>query len=133
MLFYLKMLHYSLVKRIFINRSKYLKIKANRLTFLCSFLLSLFVLVLLTSRQTLWNTIMSRVTLAPIAGLIVAIISIPFLLFSNRHLTSKKFGILRRVVKQTRNVKHIFSVLYVCSFLMLFILMIAIGISARPH
>jgi hypothetical protein len=132
MMYYLWMLHYSLVKRIYRKRIKGIKKGADSLAFLCLFLLILFILVLLTNKALLGKIIGSHVTLAPIGGAIAVIILIP-LLFLCRGLTSKKIGVLRRVIIQTRNVKHIYSVLYVSFLAALYILTIVVPILTIPH
>ena len=132
MLYYIWMLHYSLIKRIYRERRKKLKKVAGNIAFSCFFLLLLFILVLLSNKALLGNIIWSGVTLAPIGGAIVAILLIP-LLFFYRGLTSKKIGILRKVVSLTRNVKHIYSLLYISFFVVLYLSTIIIMIATVPH
>lgn len=121
MMYYFWMLHYSLVKRIYRKRIKGLKKGASNLAFLCVSLLLLSLLLLLTNKALVGKIIDSNVTLAPLGGAIAAIIIIPFL-FLWRGFTSKKIGILRRVIYRTRDIKHIHAVLYVSFFVGLYIL-----------
>lgn len=132
MVYYLWSLHYSLVKRIYRKRFKDLKLTAWSLAFGCLLWLILFVLVLVTNKVLLWKTINSNLAIAPIGALIIALIMI-LLLLIYRGITSKKISILRKVIKQTKNVKHIFSAFYVSFFILLFILTIFIGISTITY
>jgi len=132
MMYYLWMLHYSLVKRIYRKRIKGLKKGADGLAFLCLFLLFLFILVLFANKALLGKIIGSHITLAPIGGVIIAVITI-LLFFLSPRLTGKMIGALRKVIAQTRNVKYIYSVFYVSFFILLFILTIIIGVLTIPH
>jgi len=131
-MYYLWLLHYSLAKRIYRKRIKGLKKGAWSLSFLCIVLLLLFVTTLLTNKALMGGILGSRLTLAPIGGLIAVIILIP-MLFLSRGLSKKKIGTLRKVIVQTRNVKRIHSILYVSFFMILYLSTIAIWISTIPY
>lgn len=131
-MFYIWMIHYSLVKRIYKKRFKGFKRTVDGLSFFCSFILGLFILFLLIDKELFWKIIRSGIALAPIVGLVVVLMSIPFLFLSHK-LTKKKIGVLRKVIIQTQNIKHFYSVLYVSFYISLFILMLIIGIISMPH
>lgn len=129
---YIWMIHYSLVKGIYRKRFKGFNRTVDGLAFFCSFLLFIFILVLLIDKELFWEIIRSGMTFAPIVGMIVALLSVPFLFFS-RKLTKKKIGVLRKVINLTRNIKHMYSVLYVSFYISLFIIMLIVGISSMPY
>ncbi len=130
-MYYIWSLHYLLAKKIYRKRIKGLKKGAWSLAFLCVVILLLFTLTLLTNKALIGN-ILFGAALAPIGGLVFAIILIPLLLIS-RNLTSKKVNVLRKVIIQTRNVKRIHSILYVSFFVILYISTIIVWIMNVPY
>jgi hypothetical protein len=132
LIYYFWMLHYSLVKKIFRKRRKSLKKSTWNLAFLCICLLFISVGVFIANKISLRSLITSKVTLAPIGGLVAVIILIPILFLLSGPLTHKKISVLRRVVKKTQNIKYFYSVLYVCFYLMLYIISFATLFSTRP-
>ena len=120
MMYYLWMLHYSMAKKIYKKRIKGLKKGAWGLAFLCIVISILFLLTLLSNKAILGDIMGSGLTLAPIGGLIAAIILIPLFFLSNG-LTSKKISTSRKVIVQTRKIKRIHSILYVSFFVIVYI------------
>lgn len=127
--YYLWMIHYSIVKKTYRKRRKNFKETISFQAVFYSFIFFFFVFVSLINKELLWRAINSHVPLAPLGGLLGVIIILLILLSSHR-LTNRKVSILRKVSRQTRNIKHVYAILYACSFGVLFILTIIIGLSS---
>lgn len=132
MIYYLWMLHYAVVKRIYRKRVKLVPKIADALAFSCILLLLVFILILVVNNTFLNSILKSNITIAPIACLFGAIVTFIFKMLTPR-VTDKMIGDLRLVVNKTQNLKHIYSVLYVSFYFLLFIAIIFISIWSVTH
>jgi NADH:ubiquinone oxidoreductase subunit 6 (subunit J) len=131
MIYYLWILHYSIVKGIYRKRWKGMTTSADALAFACLLLLSFFVFVLFVDKELLWDVIRRRMPLGPmVKGILALLAPIMIFLFSGK-LTKQKIKTIRKVVKEKNRIKRIYSILYVSFFVMLFVLAFLIGILSR--
>ena len=130
-MYYLWILHYSLVKGIYKRRWKDMTTSADALAFACIFLLSLFVFILFVDKELLWDVLRKRMPLGPMVKGILALFA-PILIFllSGRY-TKQKIKTIRKVVKVKNRVKRIYSVLYVSFFAILFVFTFLMGVLSR--
>jgi hypothetical protein len=130
-MFYLWVLHYSLVKGIYKKRWKEMTTSADALAFACLFLLSFFVFMLFVDKELFWDIIRKRLPLGPMAkGILVLLTPILIFMLSGR-LTKQKIKTIRKVVKLKNGIKRIYSILYVVFFVILFFGAFLIGILSR--
>lgn len=130
-MFFLWMMHYSLVKGVYRRRWKGMTSSADGLAFFCLFVLALFLVVLLIDKELIWALSRKRLSLAPmVMGL--ALLLTPLLVFLlPKRLSKKKIRYLRRIVELKKGFRRIHSVLYICFFLSILVLTFAIIIHSR--
>ncbi len=130
-MYYLWTLHYSLVKGIYRKRWKDMTTSADALAFACLFLMSFFIFMIFIDKELLWGVIRKQMPLGPmVKGIFALLAPIMIFLLSSR-LTKQKIKTIRKVVNVKQRIKRVYSVLYVCFFLILFVLSFLIGIFSR--
>lgn len=130
-MYYLWVLHYSLVKGVYRKRWKGMANSIDGLAFFCLFIFSFFLFILFVDKALVWEVIRKRLPLGPMfrAGLIVFAPIMFFLL--SRRLTQHRIRTMRNVLNLTKGLKRIYSVLYICVYVSLFILTLIIIVLAR--
>ena len=127
MMYYLWILHYSIVKGIYRKRHKNLSTSADGLAFMCLLFLAVFIFMLFVDKDLLWNVIRKRLPLGPLVkGILVLLVPILLLVLSGR-LTKQKIKTIRKVIKIKNLIKRSYSILYVGFFTALFVLAIVIA------
>lgn len=130
-MFYLWILHYSLVKGIYKKRWKGMTTSADALAFACLFLLSFFIFVLFVDKELLWDMIRRRIPLGPMVKGILALLAPIFIFLLSGRLTKQKIKTIRKFVKEENGIKRIYSILYIGFFVLLFVLSFLIVIFSR--
>ncbi len=132
-MYYLWILHYSLVKGIYKKRYKNLSTSVDGLAFCSLIILSLFIFILFVDKDILWNVIRKRLPLGPLVkGGLVLLVPILFFLLSRR-LTPRRIRTIRRVIELKKKLKRSFSIAYVSVYIGMFILtVVLIAISRTP-
>lgn len=132
MILYLYMIHYSLVKGVYVKRWRKGFIQSvDTLSFACFFLLLCFLLIFFIDKQLLWNIIRKRMPLGPMAkGILLLIVPILFILYS-RKINAEKIKIIRKVVLLKKRIGRVYSILYISFFAALFILSFVIIFKSR--
>ena len=127
MMYYLWILHYSIVKGIYRKRHKDLSKSADGLAFMCLLFLAVFIFMLFVDKDLLWNVIRKRLPLGPLVkGILALLVPILLLVLSGR-LTKQKIKTIREVIKIKNRIKRSYSILYVGVFTALFVLAIVIA------
>ena len=127
MIYYLWILHYSIVKGIYRKRHKNLSTSADGLAFMCLLFLAVFIFMLFVDKDLLWNVIRKRLPLGPLVkGILALLVPILLLMLSGR-LTKQKIKTIRKVIKIKNRIKRSYSILYVGFFTALFVLAIVIA------
>lgn len=127
MMYYLWILHYSIVKGIYRKRHKNLSTSADGLAFMCLLFLAVFIFMLFVDKDLLWNVIRKRLPLGPLVkGILALLVPILLLVLSGR-LTKQKIKTIRKVIKIKNRIKRSYSILYVGFFTALFVLAIVIA------
>jgi hypothetical protein len=132
-MYYLWILHYSLVKGMYKKRWKEMTTSVDGLAFCCLFILSLFIFILFVDKALLWDVIRKRLPLGPLVrgGLIVLAPVLFFLL--SRRLTQHRIKTIRKVIKVKRKIKRGFSILYISAYISIFIFtLVLIALSRTP-
>lgn len=126
-MYYLWILHYSIVKGIYRKRHKNLSTSADGLAFMCLLFLAVFIFMLFVDKDLLWNVIRKRLPLGPLVkGIFALLVPILLLVLSGR-LTKQKIKTIRKVIKIKNRIKRSYSILYVGFFTALFVLAIVIA------
>ncbi len=126
-MYYLWILHYSIVKGIYRKRHKNLSTSADGLAFMCLLFLAVFIFMLFVDKDLLWNVIRKRLPLGPLVkGILALLVPILLLVLSGR-LTKQKIKTIRKVIKIKNRIKRSYSILYVGFFTALFVLAIVIA------
>lgn len=130
-MYYLWVLHYSLVKGVYRKRWKGMANSIDGLAFFCLFVLSFFLFILFVDKALVWEVIRKRLPLGPMfrAGLIVFAPIMFFLL--SRRLTKHRIRTIRNVLSKTKSLKRIYSGLYITVYVSLFVLSLLIIAMAR--
>jgi len=127
MMYYLWILHYSIVKGIYRKRHKNLSTSADGLAFMCLLFLAVFIFMLFVDKDLLWNVIRKRLPLGPLVkGILALLVPILLLMLSGR-LTKQKIKTIRKVIKIKNRIKRSYSILYVGFFTVLFVSAIIIA------
>jgi hypothetical protein len=126
-MYYLWILHYSIVKGIYRKRHKNLSTSADGLAFMCLLFLAVFIFMLFVDKDLLWNVIRKRLPLGPLVKGILALLVPILLLVLSGHLTKQKIKTIRKVIKIKNRIKRSYSILYVGFFTALFVLAIVIA------
>jgi hypothetical protein len=127
MIYYLWILHYSIVKGIYRKRHKNLSTSADGLAFMCLLFLAVFIFILFVDKDLLWNVIRKRLPLGPLVkGILTLLVPILLLVLSGR-LTKQKIRTVRKVIRIKDRIKRSYSILYVGFFTALFVLAIVIA------
>lgn len=130
-MYYLWILHYSLVKGIYSKRHKNLSTSADGLAFMCLLFFVLFVFVLFVDKELLWAVIQKRFPLGPmVKGMLILLTPILIFMLSGR-LTKQKIKTIRKVIKVKSRIKPVYSVFYVSFFITLFVLALIIAALSR--
>lgn len=130
-MYYLWILHYSLVKGIYKKRWKEMTTSADALAFACLFLLLFFIFMLFVDKELLWDVIRKRMPLWPmVKGILLLLAPILIFMLSGR-LTKQKIKTIRKVIQVKSRIKRVYSGLYVGFFVILFVLSFLIGILSR--
>lgn len=132
-MYYLWILHYSLIKGVYTKRWKGMTNSVDGLAFCCLLLLSLFVFVLCVDKELLWDLIRKRLPLGPIVkGILVLLAPVLLFLLSGR-LTKQKIRITRKVIQVKSKVGRVFSVIYLSVFICMFVLtLLIVALSRTP-
>jgi len=126
-MYYLWILHYSIVKGIYRKRHKNLSTSADGLAFMCLLFLAVFIFMLFVDKDLLWNVIRKRLPLGPLVkGILALLVPILLLMLSGR-LTKQKIKTIRKVIKIKNRIKRSYSILYVGFFTVLFVSAIIIA------
>jgi len=127
MMYYLWILHYSIVKGIYRKRHKNLSTSADGLAFMCLLFLAVFIFMLFVDKDLLWNVIRKRLPLGPLVkGILALLVPILLLMLSGR-LTKQKIKTIRKIIKIKNRIKRPYSILYVGFFTVLFVSAIIIA------
>ena len=127
MIYYLWILHYSIVKGIYRKRHKNLSTSADGLAFMCLLFLAVFIFMLFVDKDLLWNVIRKGLPLGPLVKGILALLAPILLLVLSGRLTKQKIKTIRKVIKIKNRIKRSYSILYVGFFTALFVLAIVIA------
>jgi len=127
MMYYLWILHYSIVKGIYRKRHKNLSTSADGLAFMCLLFLAVFIFMLFVDKDLLWNVIRKRLPLGPLVKGILALLAPILLLMLSGRLTKQKIKTIRKVIKIKSRIKRSYSILYVSFFTALFVFAIIIA------
>ena len=131
-MFFLSVLHYSLVKGIYKKRWKGINNSISGLSLCCILILFLFLFFLFVDKELLWEIIRKRLPLGPLAKGI-AIIMLPIIiLLPSIKINRNRLKTIRKVVLIKRNFKYSHSVLYILFYITLFLSIFFIGIISRP-
>ena len=126
-MYYLWILHYSIVKGIYRKRHKNLSTSADGLAFMCLLFLAVFIFMLFVDKDLLWNVIRKRLPLGPLVKGILALLAPILLLMLSGRLTKQKIKTIRKVIKIKNRIKRSYSILYVGFFTVLFVSAIIIA------
>lgn len=130
-MYYLWVLHYSLIKGVYKKRHKNISTSADGLAFMCLLILSLFLSILFIDKALVWELIRKKLPLGPMVrtGLIVFAPIMFFLL--SRRLNKHRIRTIRNVLSKTKGLKRIYSTLYITVYVSLFVLTLVIIAKAR--
>lgn len=130
-MYYICLIHYVLVKGIYVKRHKNLSASASALSFMCLCFLIIFLFIFFIDKSVLWDLVRRRLPYGSITkGLLFVLL--PFLLyFSSTKSIKDKIRKKRRVLFFKKKIVRIYSLLYVFVFVFLFFLSIIIAIKAR--
>lgn len=130
-MYYLWVLHYSLVKGVYKKRWKGMSNSIDVLAFFCLFVLSFFLFILFVDKALVWEVIRKRLPLGPMvrAGLIVFAPIMFFLL--SRRLNKHRIRTIRDVLSKIKGLKRIYSALYITVYVSLFVLTLILIAMAR--
>jgi hypothetical protein len=130
-MYYLWVLHYSLIKGIYRKRWKGFTNSVDGLAFCCLLILSLAILILIVDKELLWNFIRKRLPLGPMfKGILILFIPGLFFLLSGK-LTHQKIKIIRKVIEKKGKIRRIHSILYVSFFVGMLVFSIIIAALSR--
>lgn len=132
-MYYLWILHYSLVKGVFRTRWKGLTNSIDGLAFGCLFMLSLSIFLLFVNKELLWDVIRKRMPLGPMAKGILLILAPLMIFMLSGRLTKQKIKTARKVIRIKSKINRLFSVLYI-SFFIVFLIwaVIKVALSRTP-
>jgi hypothetical protein len=120
-MYYLWVLHYSLIKGLYKKRWKEMSASIDGLAFCCLFILSLFLCILFIDKAFLWELIRKRLPLGPFfKGVLVVFVPIVFFLLS-RPLKQSRIRTIRKVIKLKSKINLRFSQLYIFVYISMFI------------
>jgi hypothetical protein len=131
-MFFLSVLHYSLVKGVYKKRWKGINNSISGLSFFCILILFLFLFFLFIDKELLWDIIRKRLPLGPMAKGIAIILLPIIILLSSVKINRNRIKTIRKVILIKRNFKFFHSVLYILFYITLFLSIFFISIISRP-
>ncbi len=131
-MFFLSVLHYSLVKGVYKKRWEGINNSISGLSFFCILILFLFLFFLFIDKELLWDIIRKRLPLGPMAKGIAIILLPIIILLSSVKINRNRIKTIRKVILIKRKFKFFHSVLYILFYITLFLSIFVIGIISRP-
>lgn len=131
-MFFLSVLHYSLVKGVYKKRWEGINNSISGLSFFCILILFLFFFFLFIDKELLWDIIRKRLPLGPMAKGIAIILLPVIILLSSVKINRNRIKTIRKVVLFKRKFKFFHSVLYILFYITLFLSIFFIIIISRP-
>ena len=131
-MFFLSVLHYSLVKGVYKKRWKGINNSISELSFFCILILFLFLFFLFIDKELLWDIIRKRLPLGPMAKGIAIILLPIIILLSSVKINRNRIKTIRKVILIKRRFNFFHSVLYILFYITLFLSIFFIGIMSRP-
>ena len=132
-MFFLSVLHYSLVKGVYKKRWKGINNSISGLSFFCILILFLFLFFLFIDKELLWDIIRKRLPFGPLAKGIAIILLPIIILLSSVKINKNRIKTIRKVILIKRRFNFFHSFLYILFYITLFLSIFLIGIISRPN
>lgn len=130
-MFFLSVLHYSLVKGVYKKRWKGINNSISGLSFFCILILFLFLFFLFIDKELLWDIIRKRLPFGPLAKGITIILLPIIILLSSVKINKNRIKTIRKVILIKRRFNFFHSFIYILFYIFLFLSIFFIGIISR--